>query len=109
TFFSSSKSRHTRWPRDWSSDVCSSDLWSPDLVLAPIPLPDRRRRVMTFYDETETIGKRYRRQDEIGTPWCVTVDGQSLEDGTVKIGRASCRGRGRGGGERGECDGRGLG
>ena len=29
------------------------------------------------------IGKRYRRQDEIGTPWCVTIDFQTLEDGTV--------------------------
>src|SRR5581483_2711227 len=44
-----------------------------------------RPHVMTFYDETSTIGRRYRRQDEIGTPWCVTVDRQSLEDGTVTV------------------------
>ncbi|MFM7773626.1 MAG: His/Gly/Thr/Pro-type tRNA ligase C-terminal domain-containing protein, partial [Candidatus Kapaibacterium sp.] len=31
------------------------------------------------------IGRRYRRQDEIGTPFCVTVDGQSTEDGTVTV------------------------
>ncbi len=37
------------------------------------------------YDETGTIGKRYRRQDEIGTPFCVTVDFQTLEDNTVTI------------------------
>jgi glycyl-tRNA synthetase len=37
------------------------------------------------YDETSTVGRRYRRQDEIGTPWCITVDGQSLEDGTVTV------------------------
>ena len=37
------------------------------------------------YDEGGSIGKRYRRQDEIGTPWCVTVDHQSLEDRTVTI------------------------
>jgi glycyl-tRNA synthetase len=37
------------------------------------------------YDEGGSIGKRYRRQDEIGTPWCVTVDHQSLEDKTVTI------------------------
>jgi glycyl-tRNA synthetase len=37
------------------------------------------------YDETSTVGRRYRRQDEIGTPWCITVDGQTLEDGTVTI------------------------
>ena len=35
------------------------------------------------WDDHSNIGKRYRRQDEIGTPWCVTVDFQTLEDGTV--------------------------
>jgi glycyl-tRNA synthetase len=39
----------------------------------------------TEYDESGAIGKRYRRQDEIGTPWCVTVDHQSLEDRTVTV------------------------
>ena len=37
------------------------------------------------YDEGGSIGKRYRRQDEIGTPWCVTVDHQTLEDRTVTV------------------------
>ena len=37
------------------------------------------------YDETQSIGKRYRRQDEIGTPYCVTVDFDTLEDGAVTI------------------------
>jgi glycyl-tRNA synthetase len=37
------------------------------------------------YDEAGAIGRRYRRQDEIGTPYCITVDGQTLEDGTVTI------------------------
>jgi glycyl-tRNA synthetase len=37
------------------------------------------------YDETQSIGKRYRRQDEIGTPYCVTVDFDSLEDGQVTV------------------------
>jgi len=37
------------------------------------------------YDEAGAIGRRYRRQDEIGTPYCVTIDGQSLEDGTVTV------------------------
>ena len=31
------------------------------------------------------VGRRYRRQDEVGTPFCVTVDGQTLQDGTVTI------------------------
>jgi glycyl-tRNA synthetase len=38
-----------------------------------------------FYDESGAIGRRYRRQDEIGTPFCVTVDGQSTADGTVTV------------------------
>jgi glycyl-tRNA synthetase len=37
------------------------------------------------YDEQHAIGKRYRRHDEIGTPYCITVDGQTREDGTVTI------------------------
>jgi glycyl-tRNA synthetase len=41
--------------------------------------------VMCDYDETQSIGRRYRRQDEIGTPWCVTVDFESLEDRAVTI------------------------
>ncbi len=40
---------------------------------------------MTQYDETGSIGKRYRRQDEIGTPYCVTVDFDTLEDNTVTV------------------------
>ena len=40
---------------------------------------------MVDYDETQAIGRRYRRQDEIGTPYCVTVDFDSLEDGAVTI------------------------
>ena len=41
--------------------------------------------MMAVYDDTAAIGKLYRRQDEIGTPWCVTVDVDSLEDGAVTI------------------------
>jgi glycyl-tRNA synthetase len=41
--------------------------------------------MQTEYDEGGSIGKRYRRQDEIGTPWCVTIDHQSLEDRTVTV------------------------
>ncbi|MDX6725637.1 MAG: glycyl-tRNA synthetase, partial [Baekduia sp.] len=44
-----------------------------------------KRRMQSEYDESGAIGKRYRRQDEIGTPWCVTIDHQSLEDRTVTI------------------------
>ena len=44
-----------------------------------------RPAFMSSYDETQSIGRRYRRQDEIGTPYCVTVDFQSLEDNRVTI------------------------
>jgi glycyl-tRNA synthetase len=38
-----------------------------------------------FYEEKDSIGKRYRRMDALGTPFCVTVDHQSKEDNTVTI------------------------
>jgi glycyl-tRNA synthetase len=44
-----------------------------------------RRVMQAEYDEGGSIGRRYRRQDEIGTPWCVTVDHQSLQDRTVTV------------------------
>ena len=40
---------------------------------------------MADYDETQAIGKRYRRQDEIGTPFCVTVDFDTLDDRAVTV------------------------
>jgi len=45
----------------------------------------RQASIPSFYDESGSIGRRYRRQDEAGTPWCVTVDGQTAEDGTVTV------------------------
>lgn len=56
-------------------------------------LPDKAREVLNRlkfdhnvqYDEKDSIGKRYRRQDAIGTPFCITVDYQSLEDNTVTL------------------------
>src|SRR3989440_12006621 len=44
-----------------------------------------RRQVPAEYDEGGSIGRRYRRQDEIGTPWGITVDGQTMEDDTVTL------------------------
>ena len=44
-----------------------------------------RERMQVEYDEGGAIGRRYRRQDEIGTPWAITVDHQSLEDRTVTV------------------------
>ncbi len=46
---------------------------------------DLKPRMAAVYDDTASIGKLYRRQDEIGTPFCVTVDPESLEDGAATI------------------------
>jgi glycyl-tRNA synthetase len=46
---------------------------------------DLRPTFITQYDDTQSIGRRYRRQDELGTPFCVTIDFQSLEDKMVTI------------------------
>ena len=56
-------------------------------------LPDKAREIInelkydfnTYYEEKDTIGKRYRRMDAVGTPYCITVDHQTLEDNTVTI------------------------
>jgi glycyl-tRNA synthetase len=46
---------------------------------------DLRKHVATVYDDGGSIGKRYRRQDEIGTPFCITIDHESLEDNCVTL------------------------
>ena len=56
-------------------------------------LPEKAREIIDElkfhfnckYEEKDQIGKRYRRQDAIGTPFCVTVDNQTLEDNTVTL------------------------
>lgn len=46
---------------------------------------DLRKDFRVFYDDKGAVGRRYRRQDEVGTPYCVTVDSQTLQDQTVTI------------------------
>ena len=46
---------------------------------------DLRKEFTVFYDQSGAIGRRYRRMDEIGTPYCITVDYDSKEDGTVTV------------------------
>jgi glycyl-tRNA synthetase len=46
---------------------------------------DLRKSMSAEYDDAAAIGKRYRRQDEIGTPWALTIDEQTLADGTVTL------------------------
>jgi glycyl-tRNA synthetase len=56
-------------------------------------LPDKAREILNdikydvncIYEEKDSIGKRYRRQDAIGTPYCITIDHQTLEDNTVTL------------------------
>src|SRR5437870_8713041 len=81
-FFFSSRRRHTRWPRDWSSDVCSSDLQAgPDLLIADEATahldPDGRRVAFEWL------------RSEIGAGLAVLWITQEQ----VEIGRASCRER----------------
>jgi glycyl-tRNA synthetase len=45
----------------------------------------RKAGISTFYDESGTIGRRYARMDEIGTPFCITVDHDSLHDDQVTV------------------------
>jgi len=44
-----------------------------------------RPHLRVFYDDSGAVGRRYRRQDEVGTPYCITVDSQSLQDQTVTV------------------------
>jgi glycyl-tRNA synthetase len=56
-------------------------------------LPEKAREIMDvlkyrfrcFYEEKDTIGRRYRRMDAIGTPYCLTIDHQTLQDNSVTI------------------------
>ncbi|HLO91849.1 MAG: glycine--tRNA ligase [Chloroflexota bacterium] len=52
---------------------------------ARVIMDELKREFMCQYEEKDSIGKRYRRQDAIGTPYCITVDHQTLEDNTVTI------------------------
>ena len=57
-----------------------------ELVTTAKDIHNRLKRLMVAqYDDVANIGRRYRRQDEIGTPFCVTVDFQTLEDQTVTV------------------------
>ena len=58
----------------------------PDLVAkAKDIFTELSKHFMCEFDDNGNVGKRYRRQDEIGTPYCITVDFDSLEDDTVTV------------------------
>ncbi len=46
---------------------------------------DLKKYFSCFYDQKGAVGRRYRRQDEAGTPFCITIDGQTKEDNTVTV------------------------
>src|SRR5207253_8176527 len=82
-FFFSSRRRHTRWPRDWSSDVCSSDL-------------DRRRPLEVFLERRRVpaAGEAAPRGEPIAFDRAGREDDEGLQEFRTEIGRASCRERG---------------
>src|SRR5690625_7521004 len=84
SFFFTSRRRHTSWPRDWSSDVCSSDLSSPSMWTRPAV--------------GSTIRLTIRIKGGLPEPEEPTSTTDSWEAISVQIGRASCRERGEGGG-----------
>ena len=62
-------------------------VWAPDGMpeVATTLYHDLRRQFTCFYDESGAIGRRYRRMDEAGTPFGITVDGDTLSGGTVTV------------------------
>ena len=63
-------------------------LWRDDAVPADVRGARHgapKKRFNVYYDEKGAIGRRYRRQDEAGTPFCITVDGDTLSAGTVTV------------------------
>src|SRR5207253_6622657 len=93
----SSRRRHTRWPRDWSSDVCSSDLISPDRNKNMAANVELLNRVMDRIDNAPE-------GEWDQSSWCSCFAGQTAKelgystewqfDELGQIGRASCRERG---------------
>ena len=85
--------------KDETRTVMKFPYWMAPIKVAVLPLSkkedlsklskgifnDLKNDFICEYDETQSIGKRYRRQDEIGTPLCVTIDFESLKDGAVTI------------------------
>ena len=56
-----------------------------EVVAKALDLALREEGMVTYYDDSGSIGRRYARMDEAGTPWCVTVDYDTLEKGDVTI------------------------
>ena len=76
------KAKSSKW-----KSTCPLKYWFPRATLGIYNDIDSSNTIVGRIenDDTQSIGKRYRRQDEIGTPLCITIDFQSLEDQTVTI------------------------
>src|SRR5690625_7994777 len=87
-FLFSSRRRHTRWPRDWSSDVCSSDLEGEHVLLR------RRREVAVDEDAADLVAHQRFGQGDAALPAVLLLGGAGeLRAVELEIGRASCRER----------------
>ena len=104
-------SPHILWPEEYAEKIAKEDGGEDERVVLRIPpalapvklavfplvkkdgLPEKARAIMNDlqvdfacqYEEKDSIGKRYRRHDAIGTPFCITIDHQTTEDDTVTI------------------------
>src|SRR5207253_4989524 len=106
-FFFSSRRRHTRWPRDWSSDVCSSDLAAPKRLDLLRDRHDRLRglRLRLRGDDgcagVALLAQRRierHRAEQRNTELAREIFAAAAAEGVAEIGRASCRERGEGAG-----------
>ena len=74
--------------RPWPRSRPPSSRWSKKTACPKSPrklYDDLKGNFACFYDEKGAVGRRYRRQDEAGTPFCITIDGQTKEDQTVTV------------------------
>src|SRR5690606_40734900 len=99
-FFFSSRRRHTRFSRDWSSDVCSSDL----AFLANL-VDDGEEETEALIEAEAAIQQVRRERQPVDLaprrPYLRRLQHELIERAQLKIGRASCRGSGQRGGRRG--------
>src|SRR5690625_5949954 len=90
-FFFSSRRRHTRWPRDWSSDVCSSDLHEKAAYATDCGFFESQIVPIETEHGTITQDEGIRRGGTVEK--LAKLDTVFKEDGVIQIGRASCRER----------------
>src|SRR5207253_7979832 len=100
-FFFSSRRRHTRWPRDWSSDVCSSDLDGGPLSVSGLVLWPEKRHVEWQGRSLELTGTEFNVLEVLMRNAGRVVSKKELSEQRSEERRVGKEGRSRGGGERG--------